>query len=112
MIIKIKRVGCNTEWTYIDAVNRLDVSKSIYQKDRKDIPITEETIFMVDNYEYSNLCSCEAADFPCKICGIPEDYKVKVLSCDFGDEDVAHIIFDTVAYVLNDAGSTIDTIKV
>ena len=98
MILKIKRIAPDREWYILDNIRRVSICPSIEgdTKNGKDLglDVTEYDVVLLDNHTYSGNVN----------------YLYKILICRLIDNSEFSIIFDTIAYLCNDEGKTIEKI--
>lgn len=106
MIVKVKR-ECQTDaWFYLDRVASIQVSSMQFANSHGKIPLSSDELLICDN-AYNAFTGCEIR---------PESdakmWPYTTLECTL-DSGVCKVIkFDTVAYLINDNGKTIDKITV
>jgi hypothetical protein len=115
MILKIKRYVENRNWWLMDGVKRISSHKPRFFKDvetKKVIDAAAPDLIITDNVR----CTCDwggTASCPnCASIEYQKSYKVMMLGLRMEDGSDYLALFDTVAYVLNDQGKTIEKIFV
>jgi len=96
MILKIKRYTDNQEWEILDLIRKISIGKTV-QRNRRDFDELEVDLVVMDNMDSGD-------ENP------PADHPMKVLFCRLESGDRYTIVFDTVAYLCNDLGKTIEKI--
>lgn len=95
MILKIARYKDNRDWWIIDGIKRINYG--LEEVKRKDIRIDPD-ILIEDFYE--NISTFEENQTISTIC----------MTCRMADDEEKYIEFDTIAYLCNDEGKTIEKI--
>jgi len=121
MILKIERYLNGKEWALIDNIRRVTLHKTygINTKDDLDqIRLLSDTSDAIYIENSPCLCFIYKND-KCEKCGDAVDestyrkeYRVGFLELRLEDNSIQMITFDSVAYLLNDSGKTIERIVV
>lgn len=101
MLLKIVRYDDRQNWWMFDDIRKVSVSNRLFKGEA-----TEETIRCNFDAIFFDMpeCSCGPGD-GCNDC---KDYIV--LICRMNDGNEYCVAFDTIAYILNDSGKTIEKI--
>ena len=99
MILKIKRHSNDQAWWILDDIRKISISRQL-EATRKEIESEHAEIILLDNLN----SACESTS----------DYLFPFmrLICRRTDYTEFAIVFDTVAYLCNDQGQTIEKIAV
>ncbi len=101
MILKIKRYEKAEEWYIIDNIKKISISHTLLKR-----PGCEDHIeIVIFDIHSDSKCTCDGENTGCSHC-----QKYVRLICTSTDDTEFGIVFDTMAYVLNDDGKTIDRI--
>jgi len=96
MILKIKRYADNQEWWILDSIRKISLGETI-QRNRRDFDELDVDLVVMDNMNSGD-------ENP------PDNHPMKILICRLESGDEYTIVFDTVAYLCNDLGKTIEKI--
>lgn len=103
MIVKIQRYGGNQRCWLIDNIAKISISESLKKPGIKgDNP--EDPFWDVQIWDVPQMCSCDN-DSGCQDC-----VNYIELVCRKADGEEFIISFDTIAYIMNDQGSTIEKV--
>lgn len=102
MILKVERYDEKQKWWMLDNIRKVSVSSDI-RKQQKDLEATEHDTVIFDMPRTE--CKCYGKGEGCSECSY-----YKVLICRLNDGEEYSIAFDTIAYLLNDSGKTIEKI--
>lgn len=114
MILKIERHYDNEQWFLLDGIKSIDNYTPVKfhtKGDRLRVFECDPDYVFLDNKR----CSCFPPDEECSECPSKEyyeNYRVGKLGLRMVDNSIETVLFDTVAYVLNDNGKTIEKIVV
>ena len=104
MILKIERYRDNQKWWIYDGIKKISISNKMYHsKHSVDIPAEGDIEVLFLDVEAK--CECEPDTPACSNCVC---YYTLICRLNNGNEFV--ILFDTVAYLCNDEGKTIEKI--
>ncbi len=110
MIVKIERYNKDQQWWLVDGVRRIAASlrmKYETEEDRKAAMAGCPEAAFLDLKK----CNCsEDSSEECDKCVDHRHYRVCKLGCRMEDGSDCTIVFDTIVYVLNDQGKTIEKI--
>ena len=101
MILKIERYKDGQIWWMYDNVRKASVTKSF----KMDTVIPTRDFDVIVSDVDSKKCNCSTSD-ECSCHNIT----FRSISCSFKDDSEISIAFDTIAYLLNDNGKTIEKI--
>lgn len=104
MILKVERYNEKQQWWMFDNIAKISVSSDI-RKQQKDLEATEHDAVIFDMPRTE--CVCYDGETCCGTCSY-----YKVLICRLNNGEEYSIAFDTIAYLLNDNGKTIEKIVV
>jgi len=99
MILKIQRYSNDQQWWMFDNIRKISMSTPYCRSG-----ITEKDYDVV-LFDIKTICTCKGPGDGCNAC---VDYLVAI--CRLIDGSEITIAFDTVAYLLNDNGKTIEKI--
>ena len=99
MILKIARYADNQDWWLIDNIRKISISKR-YTHSGMETVGSDVIIF-----DIKTKCNCVSSIGACSDC-IP----CYMLICRLADGSEYTVEFDTIAYILNDSGKTIEKI--
>lgn len=114
MILKIERHNQDKAWFLIDGIKSIDNYKQTKYhtpEERKHVFESVPEHVLMDNKR----CNCFPPEEKCDECPSEKyylNYKVARLGLRMKDGSTEHLVFDTVAYILNDQGKTIEKIVV
>jgi len=100
MIVKIQRYGGSQRCWIIDNIAKISISEPIKKPGPKGNPFYD-----VDIMDLPRRCSCDDEHSGCSACV----YYVELI-CRKADGEEFSISFDTIAYIMNDQGSTIEKV--
>lgn len=103
MILKVERYGSNQQWWMFDNIRKVSMSTILFKKDLSIARYGMHDVTLFDTPKSG--CMCEGENENCCEC---ETYLVAV--CRLTDGSETKIAFDTIAYLLNDNGKTIEKI--
>jgi len=103
MIAKIQRYKYNQKYWLIDDIRKISVTRRLHYS-TLDREKTNEDVCLLD-FDLDNRCGCNGETECCNNC----KYYI-VLICRLNDGSETTILFDTIAYILNDNGKTIEKI--
>jgi len=112
MILKIERYIDDQNFWIIDKIDKVSVSKDYTRKNINDLPLSDSVFFDLLK------CNCFHVESEgenwnaCSDCLDWDQYWVKRLVCRMKDGEEYTVTFDTIAYLLNDDGKTIEKIVV
>ena len=98
MILKIKREVSDQDWWIFDSIRKISIGKT-FQRNRRDFDEMDVDAVIMDNM-YSG------DENPAR------DHQMKTLICRLESGDEYTIVFDTIAYLCNDEGKTVEKIVV
>lgn len=98
MILKIKREASDQDWWVYDSIRKISIGKT-FQRNRRDFDALEVDTVIMDNMHSGD-------ESP------PGDHPMKTLICRLENGDEYTIVFDTIAYLCNDEGKTVEKIVV
>lgn len=110
MILKVERYKDDQQWWLLDGIKRIGVSiKMKYETDenRKEAMAGPPDVAFLDLMKCN--CSGESGN-ACSDCVDHRHYRICRLSCRMEDGSDYIVIFDTIVYLLNDNGKTIEKI--
>lgn len=121
MILKIERYLNGKEWALIDNIRRVTLYKTYGLNTKEDldqIRLLSDTSYAI--YIENSPCLCFIyKNNACKKCGdvvgnstYRKEYRVGFLELRLEDNSIQMITFDSVAYLLNDQGKTIEKIVI
>lgn len=96
MILKIKRESDDQNWEVFDSIRKISIGKT-FQRNRRDFDELDVDLVIMDNMNSGD-------ENP------PGNHPMKTLICRLESGDEYTIVFDTVAYLCNDLGKTIEKI--
>lgn len=96
MILKIKRYRDNQEWWILDSIRKISLGET-FQRDRRDFDELDVDLVIMDNMDSD-------------VANPPGDHPMKILICRLESGNEYTIVFDTIAYLCNDEGKTIEKI--
>ena len=100
MILKIQRYDMQQDWWIIDNIKKMSVSRMLLKR-----PGCEDHAEII-LFDLHNICTCTGGqEGACSDCQY-----YRRLICRSTDGAEFCVIFDTIAYVLNDEGKTIEKI--
>ena len=99
MILKIERYSNRQQWWMYDNIRKISVTNPLNKKELEDV-IYDTVIFDIDSD-----CTCRGPEEACDMC-----VSYLVATCRLNDGSEVGIAFDTIAYLLNDNGKTIEKI--
>ena len=109
MILKIERYKDDQRWWLVDDVKRISASLRM-----KYETSAEQVAAMAGSPDVAFLdlknCNCAPPGDKCDKCVDHKTYRVCKLNCRMKDNSDYSVVFDTVAYILNDNGKTIEKI--
>ncbi len=97
MILKIVRY-VHQDWWILDDIRKISKARFDQPFD-KDFNSEEADIFILDYEDHLRAIPVER---------VPDSREVMRLVCRLSDGSEFHVIFDTIAYLLNDNGKTIE----
>jgi len=100
MILKIERYSNEQRWWIFDSIRKISISKTLTHNGIPEIRQDTEVVI----FDIKSECSCGPND-SCSDC-----VKYYLLTCRLNDGSEFSIAFDTIAYLLNDNGKTIEKI--
>ena len=103
MILKIERYKDNQKWWIYDNIVKISISNKMYHS-KHSIDIHAEGIDAIF-LDVEAKCECEPDTVVCNDC-----IGYYTLICRLNNYEEYSIIFDTVAYLCNDEGKTIEKI--
>ena len=109
MIVKIERYDQDQRWWLIDGVKRITASlrmKYETDEDRRAAMAGSPDVAFLDLKK----CNCSEDSERCPDCVDHRHYRVCKLGCRMEDGSDYSIVFDTIVYVLNNQGKTIEKI--
>jgi len=98
MILKLKRENCDKEWWIFDSIRKISIGKTL-ERNRRDFDGMDVNLVIMDEMNAGD-------ESP------PGDHRMKSLICRLENGDEYTIVFDTIAYLCNDSGQTIEKITV
>lgn len=110
MILKIQRYKEDTAYWLLDGVKKISVSEPLKYRTREE----RGNIGLHDS-EFLDLLKCTCVETEnsrdcCSDCVDHDEYVVRRLVCRLESGDDYLILFDTIVYILNDQGKTIEKI--
>ncbi len=96
MILKIERYGDEQDWWILDDIRKMSKAQ-FSQPTTKDFSSEEADIFILDYVDYLDMQGAAQ-----------ESSNVIKLICRLSDGSEFIVLFDTLAYLLNDNGKTIE----
>jgi hypothetical protein len=109
MILKVERYADGEGWWIVDGVKRIATSirmKYETEEDRKEVMTGPPDVAFLDLIK----CNCSGEMVGCTFCVDHRHYRICRLSCRMEDGSDYLVVFDTIVYVLNDNGKTIEKI--
>lgn len=103
MILKIQRYKYNQKFWLLDNIRKINVSDRLHYSTLDNEKFNED-ISLLD-FDLDKKCNCDGESSGCNKC---KHYIV--ITCTLNNDSECSILFDTVAYVLNDNGKTIEKI--
>ena len=100
MLLKIERYMGGQDWWILDDIRKISKSHFEHRFD-KDFSDLEADIFILDYDEHLRAIDVER---------MPDSRDVVRLICRLSDGNEFCVLFDTLAYILNDNGKTIEKI--
>jgi len=101
MILKIERYSDEQRWWIFDDIRKISIS---HWMSHNGIPeVRKDTDVVI--FDVKSSCSCASKSEGCSDC-----VTYYILICRLNDDTEFSIAFDTVAYILNDNGKTIEKI--
>ena len=104
MILKIERYRDNQKWWIYDDIKKISISDKMHHS-KLGIDISDGVDMDAVFLDVMPSCECGPNDVRCSSC-----VAYYVLICRRTDGEEFSIAFDTVAYLLNDDGKTIEKI--
>ncbi len=101
MILKIQRYKDNQSWWIYDNIRKVSISKRMYHP---GIPTVQDGMDLYI-FDIETKCNCEVDGEGC-----PDCIGYYILICRLNNGEEYSVAFDTVAYLLNDNGKTIEKI--
>jgi hypothetical protein len=114
MILKVERHYENEKWFLLAGIKSIDnytPRKFHTEEERLSIFECDPEYVFIDNKR----CKCYAPREECSECPSEEyykNYRVAKLGLRMEDGSIETVLFDTVAYILNDSGKTIQKVVV
>ena len=110
MILKIERYKDDQRWWLVDDIKRASATFRMKYKTKEDhvkaMAGSPDVVFLD-----LKKCDCDLSkNNCCSLCVDHDDYRVCKLSCRMKDGSDYSVVFDTIAYLLNDNGKTIEKI--
>ena len=99
MILKIERYNNQHQWWMYDNIRKISMSKPFRKAGISDKD------YDVVLFDVATNCTCKGPGDGCSDC---VDYLVAI--CRLTDDSEISIAFDTIAYLLNDNGKTIEKV--
>lgn len=103
MILKIERYKNNQDWWLLDNIAKISCSKALHYSS-----VSTPSLLGEDNnivlLDFDTRCNCREGD-ACSDC--TRYYR---LICRTKDNNEFSVVFDTVAYICNDSGKTIEKV--
>jgi hypothetical protein len=99
MILKIERYNNQYQWWMYDNIRKISISNPFPKAGISDKD------YDVVLFDVNTDCTCSGPGDKCNEC---RDYLVAI--CKMTDDSEMSIAFDTIAYLLNDSGKTIEKI--
>ena len=106
MILKIKREREYQDWWILDDIRKVSVSRQKFQYREANFSDVDYDIFLLDNMMTDGDKMTDSS------ASLPEKFAYKELICRTTKGDEFSIAFDTLAYLCNDEGKTIEKIVV
>jgi len=106
MILKIKRERDYEDWWILDDIRKISVSRQKFQFRDACFSDEDHDIFLLDNMT-NDQDKMSDSSLP-----LPEKFTYKELICRTTKGDEFSVVFDTLAYLCNDEGKTIEKIVV
>jgi hypothetical protein len=106
MILKIKRERDYQDWWILDDIRKVSVSRQKFQYRKACFSDTDYDIFLLDNMTNDGDKMTDSST------PLSEKFAYKELICRTTKGDEFSIVFDTLAYLCNDEGKTIEKIVV
>jgi hypothetical protein len=103
MLLKILRYTDKQKFWLLDDIRRISVSEAIRLDSSGDIGYLPDIIILDTLLQIK--CECDGVNNRCSDC---KDYIG--VNCRMNNGDEISVVFDTIAYVLNDSGKTIEKI--
>lgn len=104
MILKIERYRDNQKWWIYDDIKKISISNKMYHS-KHGIEVPGEVDIDAVFLDIQPPCECGPNDIRCDSC-----VAYYTLICRLTNGEEFSIAFDTVAYLLNDDGKTIEKI--
>ena len=105
MIIKIERYDKSSKYWLIDNIKKVNVSINLITRIEHKKNIDDISILDCWNNTTNEVCSCEDENEACSNCTT----SIRLI-CRSNDGNEFSILFDTIAYILNDNGKTIEKV--
>ena len=113
MILKIERYREDERWWLVDKIDRI---ASTVRLETDTVKKRKEALIRLADLTLFDIPKCDCfwnEDIGCNFCNeIPKDYRICRLRCRLENGDDYTVLFDTIAYILNDNGKTIEKIEV
>jgi hypothetical protein len=101
MILKIRRYDNNQKWWILDDIRKISISEPIITG---KYPIIEENPDILI-FDTKSMCDCDGIENQCSDCK-----RHIILICRLSNGEEFSVIFDTIAFLLNDNGKTVEKI--
>jgi hypothetical protein len=111
MILKIERYQEGERWWMVDKIRRIASSERLEvgtAEKKRDAYAGCPDIVLLDIPKCGCLWDEKEACSECS--NLPEDYRVCRVKCRMEDGSDYSVLFDTILYVMNDGGGTIETV--
>jgi hypothetical protein len=102
MLLKIERYRGRQEWWMFDNIRKISISTPI---SRIELEGNNYDVEIFDIRDDKKNCTCKEPGDGCNFC-----IKYLVAVCRMEDDSELTIAFDTIAYLMNDSGKTIERI--
>jgi hypothetical protein len=101
MILKVQRYDEDQEWWILDNIRKISISKEFYHSGVPTVPDGMDMYI----FDVRPSCDCDNTNDHCSDC-----VGYYILICRMEDDSEYAMAFDTLAYLLNDEGKTIEKI--
>jgi hypothetical protein len=113
MILKIERHTEERDWWIMDGIRRMSIHKPRpyrTEEQRDELERWDFDVKIIDNVKCSCVGNAECSSCPSS--SYKDSYRVLPMELRLDDGNVALLLFDTAAYLLNDQGKTVERIVV
>ena len=107
MILKVARYTDKQSWWIFDDIRKISISEPMFHSGAPTIPDGMDAYI----FDMETKCNCDVVDGEeCTKCICTDCIGYYILICRLNSGEEYSIAFDTVAYLLNDNGKTIEKI--